>query len=892
MAVRTRMIAWLGATLLLPELSHALTVGRLDVRSALGEPFRAELIVSDLGNISASQIQASLATENDFSQLGINRSGYAGALNFSVSGDGSRAVVSIRSNQPLNEPYLELVVRIAAGNNVRLQHVTALLDPPHSRTADTPNLALDSSSPATIEPKAHINTNSTNKSKPSNETALVPMLGEPPPLASSPSLAPAMTDTERATSPHYVVRPNDSLWKIASTLQKQRNTSVGHLMTQIRQLNQDAFLKGDPNQLKQGATLVLPKPEKPQISLTQDRTDLEPMRVPPPITRKPTLIAPLITPHLHRGALPRAEMTLVAPTRQGMAQGNSTLTGRNSGVQPLSRDLATRVGSARRKTALLRREITELDAQVTANDQKIAMQNAKLAELEQRLKARKEAKKRLIMTKTPVVALAAAGLLSSLLGIQPAHAAPAQAASSGGSMWMIIVVALIVIGGVIAFVRKGKSKPTPPPQAKPDARPAPSVARPVSRPDDTAAKTPTPAPDVVKPVVVEAVTPAPVPTPAPVVEAAKPAPVVEPPADPIIEAQAFISRERYPQAVGLLNKAIIAEPTRSDLILLLLDVYSRQHDGEGFDEQFARLESLGDTQAIDIARQLRAEMNPAPEAPPSDAPLAFTSSSPAATPEPDTAPAIFEHHDALDFTLEKPITDGESQTLQLDQDDHRAFTLDTADAPTPLATDSLADLEMEFRTSGVRPALDIPAQPTTTDHSLNLDLDRPADKANLDDNQDPVKLDFDIDGSFELADDVPSIKTEQNNNFAAGFDDLDFSLPSDDQLMPVANTAALSIEELDAAHSNAAMENQADHFDALLDQGDMPLADGSLSSQLAAEFPFLAEQDDQQVNLDLARSYADLGELQSARELLDNVLANGNNTQQDDARQLLAKIAS
>jgi len=204
----------------------------------------------------------------------------------------------------------------------------------------------------------------------------------------------------------------------------------------------------------------------------------------------------------------------------------------------------------------------------------------------------------------------------------------------------------------------------------------------------------------------------------------------------------------------------------------------------------------------------------------------------------------------------------------------------------------LADLEMEFRTSGVRPALDIPAQPTTADHSLNLDLDRPADKANLDDNQDPVKLDFDIDGSFELADDVPSIKTEQNNNFAAGFDDLDFSLPSDDQLMPVANTAALSIEELDAAHSNAAMENQADHFDALLDQGDMPLADGSLSSQLAAEFPFLAEQDDQQVNLDLARSYADLGELQSARELLDNVLANGNNTQQDDARQLLAKIAS
>jgi pilus assembly protein FimV len=89
------------------------------------------------------------------------------------------------------------------------------------------------------------------------------------------------------------------------------------------------------------------------------------------------------------------------------------------------------------------------------------------------------------------------------------------------------------------------------------------------------------------------------------------------------------------------------------------------------------------------------------------------------------------------------------------------------------------------------------------------------------------------------------------------------------------------------------MDSQADQFDAMLEQSPTDMVtDGSLSSQLAAEFPFLAEQDDQQVNLDLARSYADLGELQSARELLANVLVNGSSNQQDDARQLLAKIAS
>ena len=85
-------------------------------------------------------------------------------------------------------------------------------------------------------------------------------------------------------------------------------------------------------------------------------------------------------------------------------------------------------------------------------------------------------------------------------------------------------------------------------------------------------------------------------------------------------------------------------------------------------------------------------------------------------------------------------------------------------------------------------------------------------------------------------------------------------------------------------------------FDALLEQsaGDTPATSDSqrLTSQLAAEFPFLADAEDQATNLELAQRYASLGELSSAHELLNEVLALGSETQKDQARQLKATLAS
>ena len=474
------------------------------------------------------------------------------------------------------------------------------------------------------------------------------------------------------------------------------------------------------------------------------------------------------------------------------------------------------------------------------------------------------------------------------------------------NMIVIAVVALIVIAGIAFFVLKGKK--TPPPAATPQPKPAQPQARPVTaqKPEPVPApKAPEPVAKVAAPAPVPAPTPAPapapVPTPAPApVPAPAPAPI-EPAKDPLDEAQAFIAMERFPQAVGILAKAIDKEPKRAVLHVLLLSIYQQQNARAEFDDAYNRLKALDDAEAMQQADQLLAKFEPEQPQAEDDGLIAFTPSAFAPAVEtPPPPPAVIDS-DPLEFTLEKPISDGASQTLTLDQSDERAFLLDTPEAKTSI--DSLDALEAEFKTSGVRPALDIDLTPNEVVEPVSAAKDEPLTDLNLDFASldsipaEPVKpaaktddqvvdLDFNLDDSFELADDKPAAKSDKAENWAEGFADQDFSLP---EATDTADVAKPSVSLDDLAAASPALSDKASEFDALLEPS-ATATDGSLSSQLASEFAFLNDRDEQQVNLDLARSYADLGEKASAIELLDDVIAFGNSTQQDDARKLKATL--
>ena len=57
------------------------------------------------------------------------------------------------------------------------------------------------------------------------------------------------------------------------------------------------------------------------------------------------------------------------------------------------------------------------------------------------------------------------------------------------------------------------------------------------------------------------------------------------------------------------------------------------------------------------------------------------------------------------------------------------------------------------------------------------------------------------------------------------------------------------------------------------------------------DFDFLSGTDETATKLDLARAYIDMGDAEGARDILDEVVAEGNEAQQQEARDLIGKLA-
>ncbi len=432
--------------------AFALSVQPIQVKSALGEPFRAQLVITDIAGVDPSTIRASLATDSEFIQLGIYKRNLASNLQFKTTIiSPERGVITITSDRPLNDPYIEFVVHIDFGRNVRLQQVTALIDPPLTRiqteSLNLPvqqiQLATASSSPpqqpAIEQKRASPASSKATEIAPTLQsvqgvpvietpsifdvTQITPSTPEAAPIpVESPSQSSEQNSTAQEVTPtasqavqstpeaaaeagqvnqsSYMVKPRDSLWAIASRMQKGMNIPVSVIMNQIQQNNKSAFIKGNPNQIRTGATIVLPNQqdlaERVQTRLQPikvDNDDTENNKIPTirPLNNQAQIAK---TPYTRRGRLPDAKMTLIAPNQDGSAEGATSAeqkAAKQTQKQSQLDKINLKITSTSQQNVALRKKVGELETLIKVNDQKLALQNAKLAELMQRLKNLKEA---------------------------------------------------------------------------------------------------------------------------------------------------------------------------------------------------------------------------------------------------------------------------------------------------------------------------------------------------------------------------------------------------------------------------------------------------------------------------------------------------------------------
>lgn len=227
----------------------------------------------------------------------------------------------------------------------------------------------------------------------------------------------------------------------------------------------------------------------------------------------------------------------------------------------------------------------------------------------------------------------------------------------------------------------------------------------------------------------------------------------------------------------------------------------------------------------------------------------------------------------LDFeSLLNDSANTETRTEQVDSFIDNDLIL-SSDKYEPL----VLDIGNETSTNAPAPSIDnIEVETVNNDFSLILD-----DVIDEEASVDAISNDDTSVSSVANTEIAPNINVTRENPVMFGDDSdieaLDFDIDSD-ELIPAPLTEAASTKPI-----SRSVVLSDDNTDTDLST--------DFAAQFAADFAFVDDLDSHQITLNLADQYLQLGEYDSAKRLLEEVVAQGNPEQQKQAQMLLARTA-
>ncbi len=203
----------------------------------------------------------------------------------------------------------------------------------------------------------------------------------------------------------YTLQRNDNLWTIASNIAAANRKDIDQVMADIMSANPTAFPDNDPAKLVANTQLQIPKYKvvpsqigiksankaRQQYRQNKRRVASKKSVIAPksaakqpatPKTTKKTLKAQK-TPRPY-AATKKSEMTIIAPDHtNGSVQGQST---KNKVAKGMSSQVAAQVQQKRQATAQQATKVNKLNQDLVGAENRLKIQNTKLAQLEKRLK--------------------------------------------------------------------------------------------------------------------------------------------------------------------------------------------------------------------------------------------------------------------------------------------------------------------------------------------------------------------------------------------------------------------------------------------------------------------------------------------------------------------------
>ncbi|MES9946071.1 MAG: FimV/HubP family polar landmark protein [Candidatus Thiodiazotropha sp.] len=227
--IRKLSLAVAVATALSPIGALALGLGEIHPRSALNQAFKADIDLLSVSQEELQDVRVSLASREAFEKAGMERPFLLSGLKFApMLTPAGKPVISISSSDAIREPFLNFLIEVNWPKGRLVREYTVLLDPPVTlKRAPQPV-----TTPATTMAPTQV-----GRSRPARVTSSM--------------------SSESGDREYGPVQPNDNLWNIAKGMQRT-NESVEQVMMALQRHNPSAFINNNVNNLKVGKILRLP----------------------------------------------------------------------------------------------------------------------------------------------------------------------------------------------------------------------------------------------------------------------------------------------------------------------------------------------------------------------------------------------------------------------------------------------------------------------------------------------------------------------------------------------------------------------------------------------------------------------------------------------------------
>jgi len=235
----------------MPIVGYTAGLGKLNVNSGLGEPLKAEVELLSVTPEELSTLTAAIASEEAYNVQGITRLGIHSNIRVDVAkSDLGAPILRIRSNTPINDPYLDMLIQVDWASGRLLREYTVLLDPPEYKQAT--NAASD------FAPVVRPNAGSVSRD--AATTKSIASSAKKSQKRNSSATKPEDVSPKEAGVGELTTKRGDTLAAIAQKMQVE-GVSLDQMLVGLFENNKSAFANGNMNQLKVGQIIKAPSVE-------------------------------------------------------------------------------------------------------------------------------------------------------------------------------------------------------------------------------------------------------------------------------------------------------------------------------------------------------------------------------------------------------------------------------------------------------------------------------------------------------------------------------------------------------------------------------------------------------------------------------------------------------